>query len=890
MIKGMGKNTLGFSFTSASYRCKRLMPTLWLCVSAACFADTSDSQGERMMDNQLTNQLNAVRHFEIAAQELSAALLQFGEQAELTVMVHHDATGNTSGLQGEHTTDEALAQLLAGTGLEYHTRGDAIIVRQLVAELTPGPQTTKAPLLKRLGTAIATAIFATSGAAAIAADDATTDSNEAVIEEIVVTATKRKENLQDVPISLTAVIAKTMEQTGIQNIRDIADAVPNLIFPAEFSPAVGNISIRGVANFTGPNNMGWDKEVGVFLDGVYLGQQFVMNADLVDTERVEVIRGPQGTMFGKNTIAGVINIVSKMPGDEFEGSINADVGNFSLFRQQVSLNIPVNDVLAARVSLRNTQRDGYVTNLFNGDDLADIDATGGRLQLYFTPSDRTSVYLAMDSYDTETGLYSVEHQPLAGDPIRPEWGIDNVPFTVSFNHPNIVWQDGFGTSLSVEHDFANGYTLTSITGYRDDTASLSNDVDGRSFNAFQEITRASTQMVSQELRINSPIGESYDFVTGVYYFDQDNLFNRTFFFGDFWLPALEGRQHGGIATDSRSYAAFVHGNFYVNDELTLFGGLRFTDDEKKHLALEILCEPNPWCGVTPPQAAPVDVADSEPSWTAGLRYRFNDDLMTYASIARGFKSGVFNDSTTPVASHEAGTLLADPEFLLSYEIGVKGAWADGRVNINAALFYMDWEDMQFRLWCEDCGTLGRGANILANAGQMTSRGIEIELTARPTNHLTFNLGVGFLDAEYGQLNGVTSSRPVARGGQGIIDGSGNRPAMAPAWTFNASVVHEFPFMGGTWLSRLDYNYMDEFYSPFNGGVESDDGLNPARGLLNARLGFSAADDKWGVFLWGKNLTDKLAWDQKVYYNFVYHDIARHYIEPRTFGATLNYRF
>ena len=151
------------------------------------------------MDNQPTNQLNAVRHFDIDAQELPAALLQFGEQAELTVMVHHHASGNTPGLQGEYTTDEALQQLLAGTGLEYRSKGEAIIVTrlQLAAELTPDPWTTKVPLLKRLGTAIAAAIFATSGAAAIAADDATADSNEAVIEEIVVTATKRETSLQD---------------------------------------------------------------------------------------------------------------------------------------------------------------------------------------------------------------------------------------------------------------------------------------------------------------------------------------------------------------------------------------------------------------------------------------------------------------------------------------------------------------------------------------------------------------------------------------------------------------------------------------------------------------------------------------------------------------------
>ena len=208
----LGENILGFSWTRASYLLKGTVLTLVLSVGAACFADTSD-QGERM-DNQLTNQLNAVRHFDIDAQELPAALLQFGEQAELTVMVHQDASGNTPGLQGEHTTDEALAQLLAGTGLEYRTRGDAIIVTRLVAELTPDPRTTKAPLLKRLGTAIATAIFATSGAGAIAADDATADSNEALIEEIVVTATRRETSLQDTALALTVFTTEDIARPG----------------------------------------------------------------------------------------------------------------------------------------------------------------------------------------------------------------------------------------------------------------------------------------------------------------------------------------------------------------------------------------------------------------------------------------------------------------------------------------------------------------------------------------------------------------------------------------------------------------------------------------------------------------------------------------------------
>jgi len=229
MIVGMRKKNLGFSWAGTSYLYERLILTLWLCVSAACFADNSNFQGERMIDNRLTNHVNAVRYFDIGAQDIPAALLQLGEQAELTVMVHPEAIGDTPGLQGEYTTDEALAQLLSGSGLDYQTRGDAIIVTRMVAELTPGPRTTKAPLFKRFGTAIATALFATSSGVAIAADE----SNEVAfggIEEVVVTARRREESVQEVPIPISALSADQLLSRGITEIQHIEQLTPNMSF------------------------------------------------------------------------------------------------------------------------------------------------------------------------------------------------------------------------------------------------------------------------------------------------------------------------------------------------------------------------------------------------------------------------------------------------------------------------------------------------------------------------------------------------------------------------------------------------------------------------------------------------------------------------------------
>ena len=221
---GMGKNTLGFSWTRASYLLKGKVLTLVLSVGAACFADTSDSQGERMMDNQLTNQLNAVRHFDIDAQGIPAALLKFGEQAELTVMVHQDASGNTPGLQGEYRIGEALQQLLADTGLEYRIRGEAIIVTRRVAKLAPYLTKPKLSTRKTIG-AILASFFLVSASNGQEID---ADSGAAGLEEIVVTATKREKSLQDVPMSISALTTADITRQGIETVDNFAAQIPGI--------------------------------------------------------------------------------------------------------------------------------------------------------------------------------------------------------------------------------------------------------------------------------------------------------------------------------------------------------------------------------------------------------------------------------------------------------------------------------------------------------------------------------------------------------------------------------------------------------------------------------------------------------------------------------------
>lgn len=298
------------------------------------------------------------------------------------------------------------------------------------------------------------------------------------LDLVVVTATKRAENLQDVPISISAFSAAQIEATGSQNLQDLASSIPNLVYPSSREGGGADISIRGVFQQAQPLQIGFDNGYGVYLDGVYMGKHFSVNQDLGEIDRVEVLRGPQGTLFGKNTIAGALNIVSKRPGNEFEGRVSADIGNYNLKRLRASVNLPiVEDVLAVRVALAGTERDGYVENKTLGVDLANIDDINGRILVGFTPTSKTGIYLSLDHRHSVSRHYEAENAAIGAT----NYVADNVPYTVFRDFVDRNDLKTFGTSLTTEHEFDNQFSLTSITGYRDDQINAPRDVDGSSF-------------------------------------------------------------------------------------------------------------------------------------------------------------------------------------------------------------------------------------------------------------------------------------------------------------------------------------------------------------------------------------------------------------------------
>lgn len=716
------------------------------------------------------------------------------------------------------------------------------------------------------------------------------------LDLVVVTATKRAESLQDVPISISAFNAAQIEATGSQNVQDLANSIPNLVYPSSREGGGADISIRGVFQQAQPLQIGFDNGYGVYLDGVYMGKHFSINQDLGEIDRVEVLRGPQGTLFGKNTIAGALNIVSKRPGNEFEGRVSADIGNYNLKRVRASVNLPIiEDVLAVRVALAGTERDGYVENMTLGVDLANIDDINGRVLVGFTPTSKTGIYLSLDHRHSVSRHYEAENAEIGAT----NYITDNVPYTVYRDFVDRNDLKTFGTSLTVEHEFDNQFSLTSITGYRNDKINAPRDVDGSSFRGYNRNQMLiSQELFTQELRLTSPQYERFDYVAGLYYFNQKNSRNEVAQVLPTWQPAIAGFANFDYVVDVESYAAFIHSNFHITDELTLFGGLRYTD-ETKELAANQTSNPVtilPTFGVPFGEAnITEDVQDSDVSYTAGLRYQITDDVMAYGSVSTGYKSGAFNVGGNITNSVLANELTVDPEFVTSYEAGIKSRLFDGRAQVNGAIFLLNYDDLQVRVFDPSVGLIG--SNVLKNAASVESYGFELELSARPSDALLLALGIGYVDSTYKSFEGVPLQRPAGSFGDandGVIDrrtnATGNRVPLAPEWTINAAVGYDVPLPNqGAWRSRLDYNYISERYGA-DGSTNDPADLLPGYSLVSIRTGYESPDERYSVYLWARNLTDETELDETRFIQFITSRLQQRYIEPRTYGVSLSMKF
>jgi iron complex outermembrane recepter protein len=700
------------------------------------------------------------------------------------------------------------------------------------------------------------------------------------LDELIVTAQKRPESLQDVPISISAFDAGTLETSGIEGIDDIALRTPGLTV-GRFNAVQPQIFIRGIGS-TDQSASG-DQSVGIFIDGVFIGRVGVSDLDFFDLERVEVLRGPQGTLYGKNVVGGAINLHTQRPADEFGARIEVGAGNFDRRSVRALVTGPMNEDVSGKLTLSAVQRDGYAKSANTGKDLSDEDNVTLRGQLLVTPWDDMDMLVTADySRDRLAGNnreclgeqfiffpWFAPGSPFAGSPCSPD------PFLNEKSVDGYQDRDIYGLSVQLTRDTRFG-EFTSITAYREGEYDILEDFSGSDADLVVRQATDEIEQWSQEFRLaDVALDGRLNWLVGAYgYWAQiDRLENNDFSGNDAPLglpPFLSFNTFYFQHNRTTSNAVFGQLTYGLTDRVNLTAGARYTYEEK---LADVRTE-----GFDPTRSflvAPYEIRAKE-SWNSftpmiSLGWHITDDAMIYASVTEGQKSGGFNGTAPSAAGAETPF---DEETARQYEVGLKSEWFDRRLRANLTAFYIDYEDLQVFQLVEG------GRLIVDNAADATSKGYELELLARVTEGLTARASYAYLDATYEEF--------VNEAGQ---DFSGNRLTRSPKNSYNVGLTQRL-YLGDNLglLLHAEYSYRSRiFFNPDNWPLTGDESL----GLLNARVTFEFPRQDLELSFWGSNLTDEVyvtqAIDGRGPFNLS-QNAAGTIGAPRMYGATLTWRF
>ncbi|MBK5415155.1 TonB-dependent receptor [Pseudomonas sp. TH31] len=744
-----------------------------------------------------------------------------------------------------------------------------------------------------------------------AAPTGKTSADSSQLETVTVTTRRREESSQDVPTPMSVISGQALETQRVYRIQDLQQLVPS-VNVAYMHARQSSVSIRGLGN--NPASDGLEGSVGLYIDNVYLGRPGMAVFDLMDIEQLEVLRGPQGTLFGKNTTAGVINISTRAPSFTPERSIETSVGEDGYFQTKGTISGPLNDELAGRFSAYRSSSDGDIKNEYNGHELNGGSRDGLRGQLLFKPNESFNMrwigdYNEEDSsagtrvlYNTGPtinglNLYS-QRAATAGATL-----VNGSHREVNLDNDQHVTVHQGGTSVEANWTLPSDFTLTSISAYRFWNFTPRND-DGlnvpASYNAGVSVE---DKQYSQEFRLASPKGEFFDYVLGAYYFGS-NLDNKSFsYYGpqaDIWngtprgaLANVDSVGNGHIETNS--FALFAQGTWHLTPRLDFTAGLRGTYEEKN--AWVTRDAPVGGAAVTGAaatarrgRAGAYDSGDlnqysSSPSGLLNLSYRFTDDLLGYATLSHGEKSGGVNLAVGSAPTAGADSLLIGTERANNAELGFKSTLWDKRLQLNANVFWTQVNAYQTNAY-DDVNRV----QYLTNAGSVRSRGVEVESTIIPLRGLTLNLNGSFNDVSYLSYKDAPCPPEVSLrpGAPASCDLSGHQVVGASKWIGNANGEYKWNLSNGL-EEYVTGSYA--FRSKAVGTVEdSDFGQIPSYAVVNLSTGLRGDfhQGQWDVSLWLKNAFDK------TYYTTLWTGANGGYEgllgTPRTLGLTGRYDF
>ncbi|RZF58301.1 TonB-dependent receptor [Sphingobacterium corticibacterium] len=747
------------------------------------------------------------------------------------------------------------------------------------------------------------------------------------LDQVVVTSRRRREQLQDVPIPVSTVRASTIEDAGAFNVSRIKEIVPTVQLYSS-NPRNTTLNIRGLGSTYGLTNDGIDPGVGFYLDGVYLARPAATSLDFIDIEQIEVLRGPQGTLFGKNTTSGAFNITSRQP--EFTPSANFELsyGNYGYIQAKTSLTGPlIKDKLAARVSFSGTQRDGTLYNVHSDRQINDINNLGVRGQLLFTPNENLNISLAGDVTKQRPDGYGwgiagvVENQRSAYrqfNKIIEDLGYE-IPYKSAFERKvdldtrSKADNELGGVSLNVDYKIGNG-TLTSTSAWRYWDWVPLNDRDYLGVPAYTISAGNSVHdQWSQEFRYSGNISEKVSAVVGVFGLWQDLKTDpvHTEEAGDAlwrfqqnnesatqWGPGLIDRV--GIRTKygikSTSLAVFSQFDWAITSKLHLLPGLRYNYDKKvadydrkKYIDNTIDYTPEQLAAVNSiysDQTFDVNADAGNLSGQLSLQYRFNPLYNAYATYSKSYKPIGINVGGLPVIDGEVATDLAEvkPESVNHVEFGVKTS-PNRNAFLNLTVYQTNIKDYQTQVQTPDPG-VNRG--YLANAEKVRVQGIELDGSVRPWEFLRLNGSLAYTDGKYVSFTNAPVPLEEVGGPEAFKDVSGGElPGISKwSWSLSAELTAKGRLLG------LAGNYFfgtDLFYrSKFSSSPSPSQYLNiDAYTLLNARVGFRAASGL-SVIVWSRNLTNKDYYEQLLAAPGNFGQYAGVIGDPQTYGVTLRY--
>ncbi|MGD9842605.1 MAG: TonB-dependent receptor [Steroidobacteraceae bacterium] len=841
-------------------------------------------------------------NFNISVEPLEDALNELAQQSGLQVLFSSRLVDRLSSpaVKGQLTAEEALRALLADTGLRFEFVNSHTITINLDQNRENTMQNRNAVRHQNLFARIfglfavcSSTLHAGSACAQDAAASASGKKAGVQLEEIVVTARRSEESLQQTPVSVVAVSGDQLASMGVDSLKNFDVFVPNLSIGGTQGngTAVANFSIRGI----GGGSSGWvtqEGAVGVYVDDILLAHPNGAFLDIVDAEQLEVLRGPQGTLFGRNTAGGAVRYTSKKPTAELGGNFNTTLGSYNRRDVSGTLNLPLTNTLAFRGTFANKTRDGYISRVIDGNSTGDENVTAARSQLRWQPSDKLDINLSANKIktfdhgtptvigayrDVDALINMLYTSPsvtaaavraltpasvttfggagIAGTPAAAAAAASDIAAYNAANGKYTTYggtpeRNGFtssGVGLTVQYELADNLTFKSLSGYNHGHQRLQQDYDRAPIVLVAQEDIIDMKTFTQEFQLN---GRAFDdrlkWVGGLFYYNDQSRNDKWRTVPTDIVRALEYKD-----IDTKSIAVYGQGTFDFTDRFSATAGLRWNRDTKDFTVFRFGRNSDPATNSLPAEQRTYLPISTSGNWASfsprlGLEQRWTQDFMTYVSVAKGFKAGGFNDNlvsasgTTNCSDASCGITDYKPENLVTYEAGLRSEFLDHRVRLNLTGFYTDYKDMQVSA-IKFFGT--QPAQITLNAGATVS-GVELDTVVAVSDHLTVRGAFGYTKSEYASDIAVQTSGVLGR----------TSPLLrSPKISYTVGTTYKQPLINDAELVfDLNWGWKD---SQSSTASPTNTVILPSYGLLNGRLEYQASNN-WGVALFGNNLLNE----------------------------------